>query len=210
MDNENSLTIQEKDIVCSSFKLLSNGVLPIGNPTFEQWEFALKFVQKSEQAVHFWLGDLLLYGEAKWGEMYSQAIDATGFEYGTLANDKNVAKSIPQDIRKPNLSFEHHKVVAKLEPDKQEEWLEKAEQENLTVKELRRELNGVPKNDNLKKQALIDLEIAAKNFCDKYGISRDELAIIASLDDGERLIEGGNVKTITEEVKSKLKFMFGK
>jgi hypothetical protein len=201
---------QNNDIIISSFRLLSNGVVPIGNPTYEQWESAIKFVQRSEQAVHFWLGDLLNLGNNLYGEKYTQAVELTGFDYGTLANDSSVARAIPQPIRKPELSFEHHRVVAKLNPEDQEKWLDKAVDENLTVKELRRELNGVPKNDNSKHQALVDLEIAAKNFCEKFGISRDELAIIASLDDGERLIEGGNVKTITEEIKTKLKFMFGK
>jgi hypothetical protein len=210
MDNENTLTIRKNELVVSSFRLLENGVLPIGNPSFEQWQQAMEFVQRSEQAVYFWIGDLLNYGETLYGETYTQAIDATGFEYGTLANDKSVARAIPQPIRKSDLSFEHHRAVAKLEPNDQEKWLDKASEEHWTVKELRKELNGTPRNENTKKQAVIDLEIAAKNFCEKYGVSRDELAIIVSLDEGERVVENGGLKVISEEIKKKLKFMFGK
>lgn len=210
MEKDNSsLTTRNTDIVISSFSLQKSGVVPIGNPTFEQWETVLDFVQKSEQAVHFWIGDLLNYGENNWGEMYTQAIDVTNFDYGTLANDKSVSKSVPIENRKSDLSFEHHKIVAKLEPEEQEKWLEKAVEEHMTVRDLRREMSGRSVKEEEQKQSLIELEIAAKNYCDKNGMSREDMAILLMTDDGEMVVDNGHLKKIDEKIMTKLKFLFG-
>lgn len=209
MDSNSSPTVRNTDLVISSFSLQKSGVIPIGSPTFEQWESCLDFVQKSEQAVHFWIGDLLNYGENKWGEMYTQAIDATNFDYGTLANDKSIAHKVPVENRKSDLSFEHHRIVARLEPEEQQKWLEKAVDEKMTVKELRREVSGRTESDEEKQDSAIQLEVAAKNFCDKNKISREDMAIIISTDEGEKILDNGHLKEITEERRKNLKFLFG-
>jgi hypothetical protein len=41
-----------------------------------------------EKGVKWWLGDWLNFGERKYGETYSQAIDTTGHSYQALANAK--------------------------------------------------------------------------------------------------------------------------
>lgn len=84
-NNASSITLtEEKDIIYSGFKLHKNGLQAIGNPTFEQWQECGEFIKKSNGAVHFWIGDWLNYGEQKWGEMYTQVLDETGFDYGIL------------------------------------------------------------------------------------------------------------------------------
>lgn len=110
---------------------------PNGNPTFEQWCDVWKFIQKASGAVHFWIGDALNYGEQKFGEMYTQAMETTGFDYQTLADDKYVASKVPISRRRDQLSFSSHREVAALPPEKQEELLERAEQEGLHSKDLR-------------------------------------------------------------------------
>lgn len=197
------------DLVISSFSLQKTGAVPIGNPTFEQWSNCLEFVQKSQQAVHFWLGDILNWGSQSFGEKYSQAVEVTGFDIGTLQNDCYVSKAIPIENRRAELSFEHHKVIAKLPPKDQKEWLDKTIEDNLTVRELRRELSSTPKTDFDKRQSLIDLEIAAKNFCEKNDVSREDMAIIVETDNGEKIVLEGKLKDIDKEQKIKLKFMFG-
>jgi hypothetical protein len=62
-------------------------------------------------AVHFWIGDWLNYGEQKWGEMYTQALDATEFDYGTLRDDKWISSKIQLSDRSDNLAkalLRHH------------------------------------------------------------------------------------------------------
>lgn len=211
MDQTNTIEIKNnQDIVVSSFSLQKNGAVAIGNPTFEQWSSCLGFVQKSEQAVHFWLGDIINWGSQTFGEKYTQAVEVTGFDIGTLQNDCYISKAVPIDNRKSELSFEHHKIVAKLEPDEQKKWLEKAADENLTVKELRRELSGRTVKEEDKQQSAIDLEVAAKNFCDKNSISREDMAIIVAMEKGEMVLINGHLKPVEGETKTGLQFLFGK
>jgi hypothetical protein len=45
--------------------------------------------------VHWWLGDWLIYGEKHFGgTKYQEAMEKTGFKYGTLRNDKYVAQKV--------------------------------------------------------------------------------------------------------------------
>lgn len=135
-DNAIQLT-SEKDIVYSSFTLHKLGITPNGNPTFDQWQEVGHFIQRAGGAVHFWLGDWVNYGEQKWGEMYTQAMEMTGFDYQTLADDKYVASKVPISRRREQLSFSSHREVASLPPEKQEELLDRAIQEGLHSKDLR-------------------------------------------------------------------------
>jgi len=151
------IVIQDnKDIVYSGFKLHKNGITPVGNPTFEQWEEVGKFIKKSGQSVQFWLGDWLNYGEQTWGEKYSQALDETDYALGTLQNVSWVAGHIPSSRRHENLSFSHHQNVAQLEPEDQDKWLDKAEEEGWTVFEMRQNIynKDKPKKEKKKKYSV--------------------------------------------------------
>ncbi len=57
------------------------------------------------------IGDWLNYGERRYGEMYAQAVDATGYENGTLRDAKWVSGAYELSIRIYNLSFAHHRIV---------------------------------------------------------------------------------------------------
>jgi hypothetical protein len=123
------------------FVLLVSGVVVTGNPTYEEWNAAAVWVQQVEKASPFWIGDLLAYGEAMYGEKYAQAIEATGHKVGYLMNVASVAAKIPAARRHPDLSFSHHQEVAALPEQQQNEWLDKAEVENWTSKELRNQIH---------------------------------------------------------------------
>lgn len=138
---------EHKDIVYSSFLLQKNGITPIGTPTFEQWSECGEFIKKANGACHLWIGDWLNYGEQKYGEMFAQAISETDFDYGTLRNDKYVAKEIELSRRRDNLSFSHYQEIASLPQEKQDKWIEKASEEKLTREELRMYLREEKKDE---------------------------------------------------------------
>lgn len=69
-----------------------------------------------EKSIQWWVGDWLRFGERKYGEMYSQMLDSTDYEYGSLANMKYIAERFESSLRSENLSWSHHKEVAPLEP----------------------------------------------------------------------------------------------
>lgn len=97
---------------------------------------------KTHSQCAMMLGDALRWGEEKFGERYADVIDATR-DYMIargIEKSKNwqwVAGKIPPHRRHILLSFGHHEVVAKLTGDEQTEFLDIAEKEGLTVRELR-------------------------------------------------------------------------
>ena len=68
----------------------------------------------------WWWGDWLRFGERKYGEMYSQAIDHSKLDYQTLANSTYVSGAVEFSRRRENLSWSHHKEIASLEPEDQD------------------------------------------------------------------------------------------
>jgi N6-adenosine-specific RNA methylase IME4 len=130
--------ISDDGFVCASFVLHKTGLTPIGTPSYQQWLECGEFIKKAAIAVHFWIGDWLNYGEQRWGNMYAQAIEQTGFDYKTLRTDKWVAGKVQLSRRRDNLSFAHHTEVAFLEPGDQEYLLGQAEKESIPAKAFRR------------------------------------------------------------------------
>lgn len=130
--NGKSLLIQNEQ-----FRFMPTGLVVMGEPDFATWEQLGQQLHYIEGAVHWWIGDWENYGEGRWGEMYSQALEETGFAYQTLANDKWIAGQIEFSRRRENLTFSHHAEVAPLPPDAQQCWLDRAENEDLSVRELR-------------------------------------------------------------------------
>ena len=122
---------------------------------FDQWQEIGDSLRKVEGGVMWWLGDWLNHGEREYGEKYSQALDATDYAYQTLNGARWVADRIEPMRRRKSLTFGHHREVAALEVDRQEELLKKAEKENWTVKQLREAVQGPkepaePKDEDLK------------------------------------------------------------
>ncbi len=127
-----------KGVTVGSFEFGDIGLRVVGDPTFNEWLQCGQLLLTANRAIQFWVGDWLNYGEQRWGEMYTQAIDMTGYDYQTLANEKYIASRIDFYRRRENLSFSHHAEVAALPPEEQDYWLDKAESEGLTRSELRR------------------------------------------------------------------------
>ena len=122
------------------------------SPTMTPSEYmaALHEVGRRGRTLLFELGDLLLYGEARWGEEAAQYADAAGYAPHTLANAMWVASAIPPERRQAGLSWNHHAAIAGLQPDQQDAALSYATAakdagQPLTVGALRdfaRSLNG--------------------------------------------------------------------
>lgn len=130
------------------FILTGTGATATGDPTYEQWRAAMDWTQQVVKASPFWIGDLVNIGEHRYGEMYSQALDATAYCYGTLANMAYVCSRVDIYRRRELLSFSHHQVVAPLPPEQQTAWLEKALARSLTVQELRLQIKAATSPQN--------------------------------------------------------------
>jgi hypothetical protein len=88
----------------------------------------------------WWIGDWLQYGTARYGTKYSAAARVTGYDRQTLMNMVYVAGRFEFSRRREDLSWSHHAELASLEAEQQERWLDHAERERLSVRDLREEL----------------------------------------------------------------------
>lgn len=115
--------------------------------TIDEWKELGKSIRQVEGSVQFWIGDWARFGEKKGfiingvkSDFYDQLEDATGYARGTIKNYKIIADSVDLSLRNDSLTFSHHKEVATLPEGKQIEYLTKASEEKLSVRDLREEI----------------------------------------------------------------------
>jgi hypothetical protein len=104
---------------------------------FEEWVANGRRLGAVGRSVGWWIGDWLRYGNARYGEKYTQAAKITGYDTQTLMNMVYVAGSIDPVLRREKLSWSHHAEVAAMEPEHQQHWLDRAEESRLSVRDLR-------------------------------------------------------------------------
>jgi hypothetical protein len=106
----------------------------------------LDWAMQMSNHVGFFIGDVLNFGEKKWGDKYTAALTQTGLARTTLEHYAWVAKNTPAEKRRATLTFSHHEVVVPLlvdSPQKAEGLLDEAEKQQAktgsppTVRELR-------------------------------------------------------------------------
>jgi len=103
-----------QSIVPSSLvKVTPVGAKVLFELSYAEWSAQVSKMWDLYRAMPFILGDLIAYGEHRWGHTYDQALDATDYEYDTLASFVWVCSNVPFEIRRPSLTFEHHKAVAR-------------------------------------------------------------------------------------------------
>jgi hypothetical protein len=117
--------------------------------TFEEWQDVGKRLKAARSTIHWMLGDWLNYGERRWGEVYTQALEDTPYAYQTLRNDKYVAGQIEMSRRRDKLSWSHHEAVADMEPEEQDKLLDVAETLKLNRDEFRKEITRYKENVEL-------------------------------------------------------------
>ena len=125
--------------------------------SFEEWRELATAIGQAARSIGFIIGDWLVYGQSLFGTdgfpdkrvdsaSYQLAIAATGLDLSTLQNYAYVSRSIPYSLRTERLSWEHHRLVAKLPDDGKRDWIEAcvAEEEagrRMTTRRLRKSLN---------------------------------------------------------------------
>ena len=110
--------------------------------TFEEWDVLGQKLAPLGRSIGFIIGDWINYGEERYGEKYDEALARTKITYQTLRDFSYVARKVELSWRHDNLSFEHHKVVAKLKTQEEKQhWLGVADQEGLSYRRLRKSIN---------------------------------------------------------------------
>lgn len=129
--------------VTQGFKSSSIGLVITGNPTYEQWVEFGQQLSHEYSTIQWTIGDWLIEGERRYGEMYSQILDNLMYNYGTLRNYASIAARIPKEVRNPKLRFHQSKYVAPLEPDEQKRILDFAADKNLSGDDIQELVNKV-------------------------------------------------------------------
>jgi len=111
------------------------GLKITGRLSYDQWADMMKGIQRAHRSMLWVLGDGFVYGEAKFGEAFSQAIEEYSRE--SARNAMWVSSQIPPVRRLTALSWSHHQQVASLPADEQGKFLKSAVEKRLTVHELR-------------------------------------------------------------------------
>lgn len=107
------------------------------NITFEEWQEIGSHLSALAKGMLFWVGDWLNYGEKTYGESYAQAMDITGYSYATVKMAKYISSKFPPEDRNEKLTFTHYSAVVGEDKTKALQLLDKAANDELSVKELK-------------------------------------------------------------------------
>ena len=110
---------------------------------FEAWDAELSYMASLGEQIRFWIADLIIAGEAIFGEKYTQAQAITGKSYWTLTSYVRVANAIPPNRRRAELNWTTHRLVASLDPPQQEEILDLAVSEDLNADEVKEKIREI-------------------------------------------------------------------
>lgn len=104
---------------------------------YDEWERSGRQLAGVLDSSSWWLGDWLVYGKDHYTDRYQRGLRAIGLSYQTLRNYAWVSRRFDLTRRRPALSFQHHAELASMPVDEQDSWLDRAEQQQWTTKQLR-------------------------------------------------------------------------
>jgi hypothetical protein len=104
---------------------------------FSEWVAHGRRLGVMGRGVGWWIGDWLRFGNAAYGERYTAASRTTGYDRQSLMNMVYVASRFEPPRRRERLSWSHHAEIAPFEPAEQDQWLDRAERDRLSVRDLR-------------------------------------------------------------------------
>ncbi len=134
------------------------------NLTVEEWQELATSIGEAASSIAFIVGDWLVYGQqnlfAFFGKddadrfpdksvkesTYDMALKATGLDLSTLQNYAYVSRNVPYSLRSERLSWEHHRLMAKLPDGDKQDWIEACVAEEdagrrMSTRRLRKSLN---------------------------------------------------------------------
>ena len=109
---------------------------------FIEWAKIGSGIGAAIEATAWWIGDWCNYGFWEYGAKYEAALDVTGLDSGTLSNIASVCEKVDLPRRRGNLTFTHHVAVAYLPTEEQDAWLDRAEAEKWSTRQLQTALAG--------------------------------------------------------------------
>jgi N6-adenosine-specific RNA methylase IME4 len=136
------------------FTLTATAMQVRGRPSFDDYEQVGVFIKGAHRRSGFWLADWLRYGAQRedWQDKIDQVVDATGLSEKTAKNVRAIG-AIAEDVRREGVEFSVHGEVASLSEDQQAYWLEQAEAQGWTQRELRVHIRAAKRTKVIEGQA---------------------------------------------------------
>lgn len=112
--------------------------------SYDAWRVYGTRLSRVAEGVMWWLGDWWWYGQEHYGESETRRVldeiaDRYDWARETIKTAVRVAQKVTIGRRRPELTFEHHRVISDTPPDEQAELLDWAASERATVLQLRQE-----------------------------------------------------------------------
>ncbi len=114
--------------------------IPQGDLAEPDWLATGRRLGAIGRGSQWWIGDWARHGAARWGDRYSEAARVTGYDRATLRSLAWIASKVDASRRNEKLTWDHHVLVASLDPAEQEYWLTRAAEERFSVADLKLEL----------------------------------------------------------------------
>jgi hypothetical protein len=127
------------------------GLIFADDTTVDEWERIGRRLAEIDQSTQWAIGDWLLFGEGKFGQVEKSRYDAMlemlgkrGYKRSTLFDFACVARAFDPSLRNETLSFNHHKTIMAAAEEDRMTWLEqtaeKTKTERVPVRLLRRSI----------------------------------------------------------------------
>jgi hypothetical protein len=117
------------------------------NMDYPEWLAAGHRLGAIGRGSQWWIGDWLLFGTSQFGERYAAASKVTGYDIKSLRNMRYVSSRFDPSLRRDNLNWSHHALLAALGIDEQRYWLDRAATDRMSVDDLRCELRAAARGD---------------------------------------------------------------
>ncbi len=126
------------EVVFGTFRLTPTGLAGGENASEDEYRALGQLLLQLEGSLQWLIGDWInALDDKAWGRTYQELAEAFGLEVDTLRHHASVAANVKSWIRIHTLSFSHHRIVAKLDEENQQLWLQAADEHNWSVKKLR-------------------------------------------------------------------------
>ena len=114
----------------TAFVKIQSALIKTSIPEEEDWQQAVDDLISTQRSINWWLGDLIVYGEAQIGDEIYQYFPIDVSE-GLLSRCANVSRAFPIGTRNERLSWTHHYEAMRLNSEWRSAALCRAEQEQM-------------------------------------------------------------------------------
>lgn len=164
-------SLSSRELRTGAFIWTPVGLQPDGELSRADWEETGRILQRIDASIQWLIGDWVIAAEnLQYGDC-EQFAEELGFNVNTIYQFAWVARKVEISLRRENLSFGHHKVVAKFDPKEQRSWLNQADEKSWSIAQLREAIKSATLLDSSTQS---EFDIPAK-IEQRYQKATDEL-----------------------------------